>query len=62
MFVGGMGTWCVESKSDPRWNNSGTAFGAVAAGGPPEMYEWIEKCKKEFGDPPPDCMKSFWKE
>ena len=57
-----MGTWSVSSESDPRWNKSGYNAGLVTAGGPSEMQEWIEHCKKEFGEPPEDARQSFMKD
>ena len=62
MGIGGMGTWDVHSEKDPRWNKSGRAFGAVTAGGPSEMREWIERCLRDFGDPPDDCTYGFFKD
>ncbi len=58
---GGNGGWQVHSETDPRWNNSGTAYGCVATGGPQEMKDWIEECRKKYGDPPPDATMSFMK-
>lgn len=63
MFGGSkMGTWWVRSEKDPRWNNSGRSEGLVCNGGPQQMQDWIERCKKEFGDPPEDCEKGFMKD
>lgn len=56
-----MGRWEVHSDQDPRWNNHGSAEGLVSFGGPPEMGEWIEGCKKKYGDPPKDATMSFYK-
>jgi hypothetical protein len=60
--MGGMGTWEVSSKSDPRWNKSGRAVGSVVCGGPQEMQDWIDECKKKYGDPPADAEKWFHKD
>ena len=57
-----LGTWWVTSKADPRWDKTGHAFGSVMAGGPQEMDDWIEECKKNFGDPPADAEKGFMKD
>lgn len=57
-----MGTWWVDCKSDPRWNNSGRGYGLVCNGGPGELSEWIEKCKKEYGEPPKDAHMGFMKD
>lgn len=62
MFGPRMGTWRVHSKSDPRWNKSGRAKGLCCDGGPKEMANWIEECKKKYGDPPKDATKEFWKD
>ena len=56
-----MGTWRVHSDIDPRWNNSGRAYGDAILG-PTEMNDWIEKCKKEYGEVPEDGTVSFWKD
>jgi len=61
MFGPKMGTWSVESKADKRWNKSGRSKG-FALGGTSDMSDWIEKCKQEYGDPPEDCIESFWKD
>lgn len=57
-----MGTWIVHSNSDSRWNKSGRGYGEVSSGGPQEMKEWIEECIKNFGEPPDDATKSFYKD
>lgn len=57
-----MGTWTVHSKIDPRWNKSGRARGLCCLGGPREMQDWIDECKKGFGEPPDDATKSFLKD
>ena len=57
----GMGTWTVHSDTDPRWNNSGSAFGDGLIG-PQAMQDWIDRCREEYGEPPDDCTKSFWKD
>ena len=54
------GTWRVHSEIDPRWNNSGRSFDDTTY--IPEMSEWIDKCFKEFGNPPKDATRSFWKD
>jgi hypothetical protein len=56
------GTWWVESKKDPRWNKSGRGVGLVCAGGPEEMKQWIEECRKKYGEPPDDCDYGFMKD
>jgi len=61
-MFGGEGTWWVSSESDPRWNNSGRGWGAISAGGPREMGEWIDRCKKEYGDPSDDARMGFMKD
>lgn len=53
------GHWKVESKIDPRWNNEGTCLGDCFHVS--DMEAWIEHCKKEFGYPPDDATKEFWK-
>jgi hypothetical protein len=62
MFGIKMGTWTVHSDKDKRWNNSGRAYGLVCGGGPLEMQDWVEKCKKKYGKPPDDCTMEFWKD
>jgi hypothetical protein len=62
MFGPRMGTWWVHSKSDPRWNKSGRAEGFAMCGGPKEMQDWIEECKKKYGEPPEDATMEFWKD
>ena len=63
-MIGGprMGSWSVSSKKDPRWNATGRAMGLVCCGGPPEIQEWIEACKKKFGKPPDDLQYGFMKD
>lgn len=62
MFGPKMGTWWVASKKDPRWDTHGRGYGLVTTGGPSEMSDWIEKCKKEYGEPPDDCECGFMKD
>jgi hypothetical protein len=62
MFGPKMGSWYVYSISDIRWNKSGRAAGLVMLGGPQEMQDWINECKKEFGNPPEDCTCGFMKD
>jgi len=57
-----IGTWWVRSKLDPRWNGDGKGLGLVTSGGPIEMRNWIEKCKKEYGKPPDDAEMGFMKD
>jgi hypothetical protein len=57
-----MGTWWVRSELDPRWNKTGRGMGLVCCGGPTEFQEWIEECKKEYGNPPEDAECGFWKD
>ena len=62
MFGPKMGTWRVNSNRDKRWNKTGRGCGLVCTGGPEEMYDWIEKCKEKYGEPPEDCTVSFHKD
>jgi len=49
------GYWYLSSKTDPRWNCSGTASSlCFSAGMPPEAQKALEEKKKELGDPPAD--------
>lgn len=57
-----MGSWWVRSKKDPRWNADGRGYGLVTGGGPQEMQDWIEECRKKYGDPPDDCEHGFMKD
>jgi hypothetical protein len=61
MFGAKMGAWYVICKSDPRWNMQGDAEGLCCGGGPQEMRDWIDKCKKNFGEPPDDAKQGFMK-
>ena len=62
MFGPSMGTWSVSSENDPKWNGMGMAEGLVTLGGPPEIQEHIEECKKKYGDQPEDLSCSFFKD
>lgn len=62
MFGPKMGTWSVESKSDPRWNKEGRAKGLVCDGGPQAMKDWIKHCKQKYGKVPDDAYESFMKD
>lgn len=62
MFGPKMGTWWVKCKSDPRWNKSGRGKGFVSLGGPKEMWDWIERCKEKYGEPPNDAEMGFMKD
>jgi len=57
-----LGMWTVHSDKDPRWNRSGCGYDLVTGGGPQEMKDWIEECKRNFGDSPDDCTMEFWKD
>ena len=56
------GSWSVESKTDPQWNNSGRGYGLVTSGGPPELHNWLKECTEKYGEPPDDTNWSFWKD
>jgi hypothetical protein len=62
MFGPKMGTWYVHSAADPRWNKSGRAEGLVCLGGPQEMHNWINECKRKYGEPPEDAEMGFMKD
>lgn len=62
MFGPKMGTWYVQSKIDPRWNNTGRGYGLVTTGGPSEMSTWLEDCRKKYGSPPIDITVGFMKD
>jgi hypothetical protein len=62
MFSAKMGTWYVESKSDPRWDKSGRGYGLVSTGGPGEASDWLDYCRKQFGEPPKDTTMGFFKD
>jgi hypothetical protein len=54
------GAWFVNSEIDPRWNKTGEC--SVGCFDMPEpCKEWIEQCKKSFGNPPKDCKWSYCK-
>ena len=61
-MIGGIGTWWVKSKADPRWNKEGRAFGSVMCGGPQELQDWIAQCASEYGEPPADAEMGFMKD
>lgn len=64
-FLGGsrrMGSWYVHSTKDPRWNKSGRAEGLCCEGGPTEMKEWIDECRRNYGEPPDDATMGFMKD
>jgi hypothetical protein len=56
------GSWWVESKSDPRWNGSGSDI----VGGfeiPPAAKEHIEAKKAQFAcEPPEDLTFGYMKD
>lgn len=62
MIAPKQGTWWVVSKKDPRWNKSGRGVGLASTGGPEEMKQWIESCRKKYGEPPKDCEHGFMKD
>lgn len=62
MFSEKMGTWYVESKSDPRWNQHGRGEGLVCCGGPQAIDDWLESCKARYGEVPKDATRSFFKD
>lgn len=62
MFGPKLGTWWVISKTDPRWDKHGRGYGLVTTNGPDECQEWIEECKKKFGEPPKDAEYGFMKD
>lgn len=62
MFGPKMGSWCIHSKIDPRWNKNGRGYGLVVTGGPSEAKDWIEECKKKFGPEPKDLELGFMKD
>jgi hypothetical protein len=62
MFGPKMGSWSVHSDIDPRWNKEGRAKGLVCMGGPQELRDWIEECKKKYGKAPDDATMTFMKD
>ena len=61
MFGPKPGTWWISSKSDPRWNKSGTSYG-FAFGLCYEADDWLKRCQKEFGVEPEDLETGFMKD
>ena len=55
-----MGTWCVHSDKDPRWNNEGRCEASTFC--IPPMEAWIKECHEKYGEPPDDATKEFWKD
>lgn len=53
------GRWDIKSVRNPRWNAFGYGNGTVLEGGPQEMYDWVDKCTKEFGEKPDDLICRF---
>ena len=53
-FGGSSGTLVGKQQDHPRWNADGnsTVGGLVM---PSSAQEWIDACKRKFGDPPADC-------
>ncbi len=55
------GSWWINSKSDPRWNASGS--GKVGLFGMPEEAEKeIKRLKKKYGKPPEDLEFGYMKD
>jgi hypothetical protein len=46
--------WSISSKSDPRWNNTGTDTTVMMHQMPRDAEKWIKKCEKKFGKKPKD--------
>lgn len=59
MFGPKMGSWWVNSVSDPRWNSSGRGYGLVCCGDQYDAHTWIESCQEKYGDPPVDLEMGF---
>lgn len=56
------GTWWLESKSDSRWNITGSGLVGMF-GIPPKAQEAIEQKKKELGeDHPGDLRYGYMKD
>ena len=62
MFTARMGSWAIKSMTDPRWISTGRGVGLCSLGGPPEMYEAINRLKETLGEPPADLTTEFLKD
>ena len=52
---GGPGAWSLSSKSDPRWNKSGSSsFMTVTSGMCKEAKDMLELLKEAYGELPED--------
>lgn len=56
-----MGSWCIISKLDPRWNASGRCEVGMF-GMPQEAQQKLELNKKELGEVPSDLSFSYMKD
>lgn len=56
-----MGTWTLESKSDPRWNCEGRGLVGMFSI-PPDAKEKVEELREKLGPPPPDLYYSYMKD
>jgi hypothetical protein len=54
----------IETNYEHVWPKNGylVSLGLVTTGGPAEIYDWIAKCKKEFGEQPTDLEIGFEKD
>lgn len=57
MFGPKLGSWWINSKSDPRWNASGEGYGLVSTGGPGEMYDEVKKIRERLNEEPPEDLE-----
>jgi hypothetical protein len=55
-------SWCIDSKSDPRWDSSGRTEWLVCFGLCPEAEAAIEELKKQYGEPPVDLEYAIMKD
>lgn len=56
-----LGTWWIQSKSDPRWNISGRSeVGLMTM--PQEARALFEKMKELYGEPPDDLEQDYMKD
>lgn len=51
--------WKVHSDTDSRWNKEGICF-VDSVFNVLQMNEWLEECKKKFGEAPCDCIHESW--
>jgi hypothetical protein len=62
IFGSRSGSWYINSKTDPRWDDGGYSVSVGGFAMPEEAKKAIEEKKKQLGAPPDDLEWGYMKD